>query len=244
MVAINAETIFKIGDFPITNSVIAASLPIIALAIITFIGTRKMKKRPKGLQNVLEMIVESILKLTHDVVENKKVANLVFPIVATFFIFIIVNNWAGLLPGFGTIGVYETIEGHEKLVPILRSANADLNTTIMLSILSVLTIQIVGISALGLKKYSKKFFNFSSPILFFVGILELISEFIKIISFSFRLYGNVFAGEVLLIVITLLVPYVMPIPFYGLELFVGFIQALVFTMLTLVFIKMATAEVH
>jgi F-type H+-transporting ATPase subunit a len=167
-----------------------------------------------------------------------------FPLVATFFIFIIVNNWAGLIPGFGSIGIYEMKEGHEVFVPFLRSANADLNTTIMLSLVSVIVIQIVGIGVIGLKSYTKKFFNFSSPILFFVGILELISEFIKIISFSFRLFGNVFAGEVLLIVITMLVPYILPIPFYGLELFVGFIQALVFTMLTLVFIKMATIEAH
>jgi F-type H+-transporting ATPase subunit a len=243
-ISINAETVFMIGDFPVTNSMLATSLVVIVLAIVTFLGTRKMKNRPKGLQNILEMVVESIHNLTHNVIDNKKVAKVIFPLIATFFIFIIVNNWAGLIPGFGSIGVYELKEGHEVFVPLLRSANADLNTTIMLSLLSVIVIQIIGIGVVGVKSYGKKFFNFSSPILFFVGILELISEFIKIISFSFRLFGNVFAGEVLLIVITMLVPYILPMPFYGLELFVGFIQALVFTMLTLVFIKMATIEAH
>ncbi len=243
-ISINAETIFYIGDFPVTNSLLATSLIVVVLAVVTFIGTRNMKSKPKGLQNVLEMIVESIHKLTHNVIDNNKVAKIIFPLIATFFIFIIVNNWAGLIPGFGSIGVYEMKEGHEVFVPLLRSANADLNTTIMLSLLSVIVIQIIGIAIIGPMKYSKKFFNFSSPILFFVGILELISEFIKVISFSFRLFGNVFAGEVLLVVITMLVPYILPIPFYGLELFVGFIQALVFTMLTLVFIKMATIEAH
>jgi F-type H+-transporting ATPase subunit a len=243
-ISINAETLFHIGSFPVTNSLLATSLIVIVLAIVSFFGTRNMKSNPKGLQNVLEMVVESIHKLTHNVIDNKKVAKIIFPLIATFFIFIIINNWAGLLPGFGSIGIYEMKEGHEVFVPFLRSANADLNTTIMLSLLSVIVIQIIGIAVIGPMNYSKKFFNFSSPILFFVGILELISEFIKVISFSFRLFGNVFAGEVLLIVITMLVPYILPIPFYGLELFVGFIQALVFTMLTLVFIKMATIEAH
>ena len=243
-ISINAETVFEIGGFPVTNSLLATSLFVIILAILAYLGTRQMKVRPQGLQNILEMVVESINNLTHSIIENKKVAKIMFPLVATFFIFIIVNNWAGLIPGFGSIGIYEMKEGHEVFVPFLRSANSDLNTTIMLSLVSVIVIQIVGIGVIGLKSYTKKFFNFSSPILFFVGILELISEFIKIISFSFRLFGNVFAGEVLLIVITMLVPYILPIPFYGLELFVGFIQALVFTMLTLVFIKMATIEAH
>ncbi len=243
-ISINAETLFEIGGFPITNSMLATSLFVIILAIVTFIGTRKMKSHPKGLQNALEMVVEMIHNLTHNIIDNNKVAKVVFPLIATFFIFIIANNWAGLIPGFGSIGIYEMKEGHQVLVPLLRSANADLNTTIMLALVSVIVIQVVGIGVIGLKSYSKKFFNFSSPILFFVGILELISEFIKIISFSFRLFGNVFAGEVLLIVITALVPYILPMPFYGLELFVGFIQALVFMMLTLVFIKMATVEAH
>ena len=243
-ISINAETLFNIGGFPITNSMLATSLFVIILAIVTFIGTRKMKSHPKGLQNALEMVVEMIHNLTHNIIDNNKVAKVVFPLIATFFIFIIANNWAGLIPGFGSIGIYEMKEGHQVLVPLLRSANADLNTTIMLALVSVIVIQVVGIGVIGLKSYSKKFFNFSSPILFFVGILELISEFIKIISFSFRLFGNVFAGEVLLIVITALVPYILPMPFYGLELFVGFIQALVFMMLTLVFIKMATVEAH
>jgi len=243
-ISINAETVFMIGDFPVTNSILATSLFVVILAIITYVGTRKMKSRPKGLQNILEMVVESIHNLTNSLIDNKRVAKIIFPLIATFFIFIIVNNWAGLLPGFGSIGIYEMKEGHEVFVPLFRSANADLNTTLMLSLISVIVIQIVGIGVVGLKSYSKKFFNFSSPILFFVGILELISEFIKIISFSFRLFGNVFAGEVLLLVITMLVPYILPMPFYGLELFVGFIQALVFMMLTLVFIKMAAIEAH
>ena len=100
-------------------------------------------------------------------------------------------------------------------------------------------VQVVGFRFVGLR-YLTKFFNFSNPLMFFVGILEIISELAKVLSFAFRLFGNIFAGEVLLAVITFLVPLLLPAPFYGLEIFVGFIQALVFAMLTLVFFNMAT----
>lgn len=130
----------------------------------------------------------------------------------------------------------------EKFVPLFRAATADLNTTLALAIIGMVSVQIFGLKNLGVG-YSKKFFNFSSPIMFFVGFLELISEFSKIISFGFRLYGNIFAGEVLMGVIAFLVPIIAPTPFYFLEVFVGFIQALVFTLLLTVFLTGA-AESH
>ena len=126
-------------------------------------------------------------------------------------------------------------------MPLFRGPTADLNTTIALALISVFMIQFYGFKHLGLK-YLKKFFNFSNPINAFIGILELISEFSRIISFAFRLFGNIFAGEVLLTVISFLIPFIAPLPFLGLEIFVGFIQALVFTMLSLVFISMATSH--
>jgi len=179
-----------------------------------------------------------------DVTGNRKQTYQFFPLIATIFIFIIVSNWLGLFPGFGSIGFFETVnsvsgEEHTAFVSFLRSANSDLNTTLALAMISVFATQIFGILALGVFKYGKKFINFSSPISFFVGILELIGELAKMISFSFRLFGNIFAGEVLLVVIMTLAPFIAPIPFFGLELFVGFIQALVFSMLTLVFLKVA-----
>ncbi|MBU0974821.1 F0F1 ATP synthase subunit A [Patescibacteria group bacterium] len=124
-------------------------------------------------------------------------------------------------------------------VPIFRPGTADINTTISLALISIIVTQIFGFKYLKFG-YFKKFINFSSPIMFFVGILELISEFAKIISFAFRLFGNILAGEILLVVIAFLCPIILPMPFYGLELFVGFIQALVFSLLTLVFFNMAT----
>jgi len=147
------------------------------------------------------------------------------------------------LPGIGSIGFNEIKDGHETFVPLFRSVNSDLNATLSWAIISVFLAQIFGMSSLGTFSYLKKYFDFSNPINFFVGILEIVGEIAKIISFSFRLFGNVFAGEVLLVVMTMLAPYLAPLPFYGLEIFVGFIQALVFTMLSLVFIKMAT-EAH
>ncbi|KKQ82774.1 MAG: ATP synthase subunit a [Candidatus Woesebacteria bacterium GW2011_GWA1_38_8] len=140
--------------------------------------------------------------------------------------------------------IWEYHHGEKVLVPFLRSPNASLSITIALALISVVTVQILSIKALGGKKYLGKFFNFKNPINGFVGILELISEFSKILSFSFRLFGNVFAGEVLLMVMMFLIPLIIPVPFLILEIFVGLIQALVFTMLTTIFIVVATEEHH
>lgn len=129
--------------------------------------------------------------------------------------------------------------GHTSFVPLFRGATADLNTTLAIALIAVFSVQYYGIKTLG-GSYLKKFFNFSDPIMFGVGLLEIVSEFSRIISFAFRLFGNIFAGEVLLTVIAFLMPLIAPLPFLGLELFVGFIQALVFSMLTAVFLNMAT----
>ena len=159
-----------------------------------------------------------------------------FPLVATIFVFVILSNWLEIVPGLGTIGLREG----EKLVPFIRSASADLNMTLALAVIAVFSIQIFGVISIGFVKHAKKYISLKGPIEFFVGILELISEVAKMISFSFRLFGNIFAGEVLLTVMLFLVPYLVPLPFLFLEIFVGFVQALVFSMLTLVFLKMAT----
>ena len=240
-ISISAETILNLGPLAVTNSMVATGIVLIVLSFVSFIATRKLKEVPSGLQNMLEAVVEGLYKLTDGIIRDKKLSRKVFPLIATFFIFILFNNWLGLFPGFGTIGIHEiNKEGHEVFRPILRAGTADLNTTIALGLVSVTAIQVIGISALGFVRYSRKFINFSSPVNFFVGILELISEIIKIVSFAFRLFGNVFAGEVLLTVMSVMVPFLVPMPLYIMEVFVGFIQALVFTMLTLVFIKMAT----
>ena len=157
-------------------------------------------------------------------------------------LFILLSNWLGLIPGVGTFGMEAEHHGHHVFVPFLRAPASDLNTTLAFAIISVSITNIFGIAAIGFAKHIGKFVSFKSPIAFFVGILEGVAEIAKILSFSFRLFGNVFAGEVLLVVVASLIPYIAPLPFLGLEVFVGFIQALVFSMLTLIFIKVAITQ--
>jgi len=160
------------------------------------------------------------------------------PLIATIFIFILFANWLGLFPGVGSL-LFHT---EHEVVPFFRSPASDLNFTLALALISVIAVNVIGIGARGFLHHSKKYINFKNPIYFFVGLLEIISELAKIASFSFRLFGNVFAGEVLLVSIGLIVPYVIPLPFMVMEILVGIIQAFVFSMLTLVFIAMAVAE--
>lgn len=240
-ISLKAEKIFHLGSFPITNSLIASWLAVLILIILAFLLRLQLKTIPGRFQNFFESVVEYLLNLMEEIYGSREQAKKIFPFVATFFLFILTSNWIGILPGVGSLGRYEWVpeSGHFIFLPLLRSANADLNTTLALAIISVFMTQVFGIIAAGLFKYLKRFFNFKGPIDFFAGILELMSEITKVISFSFRLFGNIFAGEVLLIVVSALVPYLAPLPFYGLELFVGLIQALVFTMLTMVFIRLA-----
>ncbi len=242
-ISIAAEPVFHIGDFAVTNSLlttfvvmlllflIAAS---VSLAPVTTVGGKKIKKVPA----LVEMFVGGFYNFLSPIL-GKRIESL-FPLLMTFFLFIIIGNWIGLLPGVGPIGFTEHTEHGELFVPLFRGPNADLSTTLALALVSVIATQFLSIKALGAAGYISKFINFKNPINFFVGILELVGEIAKVLSFSFRLFGNIFAGEVLLIVISFLVPIIMPIPFLGLEIFVGFIQALVFTMLTSVFIVVAT----
>lgn len=245
-ISIAAEKLFTLGALPITNSLLIGG--IISLLLVFFL-TRLMGRLeavPRGFQNVMEVIFENLLQMVEGVTQDKKQARQFFPLVATIFLFVLLSNWAGLLPGLGTIGLAHEHDGHATIIPFLRSTSADLNFTLALSVITVLTVQFVGIAALGMRRYLGKFFvsPFHKPygIGTLVGILELVSEIGKTISFTFRLFGNVFAGEVLLTVMLHLVPYFLPLPFLFLEIFVGFIQAVVFAMLTLVFLKMATVE--
>ncbi len=242
-----SETIFHIGSFEVRNTLITA---VMTLTVFLFIGLVLKKRKyalvPGGLQNLVEAVVGSLFDFFKGVIGDEARAKKFFPLVATIFFFVIISNWMGLLPGFGSIGFWEEHEGHEMFIPIFRSTYADVNMTLALAVISVTAVQVFGISILVFKKYAHKFFvnPLKDPIGCFVGLLELMSEFSKMISFSFRLYGNVFAGEVLLLVISFLVPYIIPLPFYGLELFVGFIQALVFSFLTTVFLTIGTTAHH
>lgn len=241
-ISLTAEKVFHIGNmFWVTNSLLTSWVVASFLIIFSIFTTRKISLVPGNLQSFAEIIVEGIWNLFQTILHDK--IKLFFPLIATYFIYIISLNWAGLLPGVGTIGIEKIEEGHKVFVPLFRAGTADLNTTLGLAIIAMLAIQYSGLKTLG-SGYIKKFLNVGNPILFFVGILELISEFSKVISFAFRLFGNIFAGEVLLTVIAFLMPIFAPVPFMGLELFVGFIQALVFSMLTTVFLSLATTKME
>ncbi|MFH1866543.1 MAG: F0F1 ATP synthase subunit A [Patescibacteria group bacterium] len=250
-ISLAAEPIFHLGSFAITNSILVALILSIFFIIITLVlHSRKLKEAPTGFQNLIEAVVEGALKFVESVTGDRQKAVKFFPLVATIFFFVLFSNWIGLLPGVGSIGINEVHNGHQVLVPFLRSASADLNATLAIAIISVLGTQIFGIVAIGFFKQTGKFlnfhflkkFNFQNITMFFVGLLELVSEVAKMISFSFRLFGNIFAGEVLLIVVAVLVPYLAPLPFIFLEIFVGLVQALVFSLLTLVFLTIATVQ--
>ena len=239
-ISLTAEKLFYVtGFYYITNSLLTSWIAIVLLITFSKIATAKLKRIPDNLQQIAEIIVDGIYNLFSSIL-NENIKKY-FPLVCTIFLYIITLNWLGLLPGVGTIGIHKWQEGHKAFVPLFRAGTADLNATLALALIAMMTIQIAGFKTLG-ANYLKKFFNFGNPINFFVGILELISEFSKIISFAFRLFGNIFAGEVLLTVIAFLIPILAPVPFMGLELFVGFIQALVFSMLTSVFLSLAISK--
>lgn len=239
-ISLAAEPIFHIGTFPVTNTLLVAWAIMLFLFALIFFVRRSFSEIPRGLQNAVEAAMDALLGFIESITLNRKQAIKFFPLIATIFFFVLFSNLVEIMPGLGTIGLREAHEGKEVIIPFIRSSSADLNVTLAIASFTMIAVQIFGIGALGAAKYARKFFNFKNPIEFFVGILELISEFAKVISFSFRLFGNIFAGEVLLTVILFLVPYFVPVPFLFLEIFVGLIQALVFSMLALVFAKMAT----
>lgn len=293
-----------LAGFTVTNTMVASWAAAMVLLLVSFLSTHSMSSVPGRLQSLIEVLIEFFLDLCSSVAGRDK-ARKFFPLVMTIFLFVVVANWMGILPGFGTIGRVESVDeikshhthsstdhdahseadwrhtkkiqvfseagglallppnsmdsemtvsqydNHEVpieegkrvgvLVPFLRSANTDVNTTLGIALIAMIMVHGWGFQTLGLTAHMSKFVNFKGgPIGMFVGILEAISEIARVISFTFRLFGNVFAGEVLLVAIAFLLPVVGIIPFLGLELFVGLIQAFIFSMLTLVFATMAT----
>lgn len=245
-ISLAAEKLFEIRGFPVTNTLLVSSAIVAGLTSLSFIVNSKISAIPGKLQNFIELIFDKLLDFMDSVTGKRDDSIRFFPIIATIFFLVLLSNLIEIMPGLGTIGLVEIKEGHRVIIPFLRSSSADLNFTLAIAIIAVLSIQILGVASLGFFKYWKKFFfpPWESPYVVgtFIGILELVAEIAKMISFSFRLFGNIFAGEVLLTVTLFLVPYLVPLPFLFLEVFVGFIQAVVFSMLTLVFIKVATSN--
>ena len=245
-ISIKAEPIFHIGSFAVTNSYLLSVIVVGIFVSLAFWLRKNLAMIPGKLQSIFELLMDEILKLMDTILGSRRLSEQYFPLIATIFLFVMLSNWLGLLPGTGSLGlrheIFEHGVGHSALIPILRAPTSDLNFTIALAIIAVFSVNLLGAMAVGMRSHAGKFFNFKNPIYTFVGLLELISEFVKIISFSFRLFGNVFAGEVLLIIIGFLGPYFLPLPFLFLEVFVGFIQAFIFAMLTLVFVGMSVSH--
>jgi F-type H+-transporting ATPase subunit a len=235
--------LFHIGDFVVTNTFVTALTVSVLLIIFAFFVGRSLKIKPSGLQAVLELLITYPYDFVRETLGNDKLAEKIYPLIMTIFLFVLAVNWFGLLPFVASVGITEIVHGVNKFIPIFYPGATDLNMTLALALIAFFAIEIAGIATLGGIKYAKKFISFKSPMAFMVGLIELVSELVRLVSFSFRLFGNIFAGKVLVLVIMLFVPYVLPVPFLAFETFVGFIQAAIFAMLTLFFTKIAI-EMH
>jgi F-type H+-transporting ATPase subunit a len=245
----HAEEIARPFGFPITNSMVVTWIVALGLIIFAQVATRNMKEVPSGAQNFWEWMVESLHDFLDGIIGHHLVHR-TFWFFATVFIFILFSNWAGLIPGLGTVGWKTTFpDGHTELTPWFRGANADLNMTLAMALIFfacwiVWAIREVGPVGFLLHLFAPKgettgFLKVLMVVVFFaVGFLEVFSILFRPVSLSFRLYGNIFAGENMLEAMSRLVPHfgwLLPIPFYFMELLVGFVQALVFMLLTAVF---------
>ncbi len=235
-VVLKAEEVFNVFGFPVTNSLLMTWVTVALLLLFAFLFRNSLKMIPGKLQAGVEWLFEGVLNYMAETLENEKLARRFFPLIMTIFLFVFLANELAFLPGVGSVLVND--------IPLFRAPAADLNMTLALAIIAFFTIEITGVVILGFFKYAGKYVNFKSPVDFVVGIIELLSNIGRLISFSFRLFGNIFAGEVMIAVAAFFLAYLLPVPLMAFEVFVGFIQAVVFSMLTLFFIKIAIAEPH
>jgi F-type H+-transporting ATPase subunit a len=256
-IAVPVDTLFTIGGFPVTNTLIITWVTIFILLGLLSAAVRHPKLVPGPVQNFVEWAVELVLNLCEDVA-GKENGRRFFPWVATIFFFVLFANWWEVIPGVETLGSLGNpdIPGCQNVHPVagiflfgatsncirpwLRPPSTDLNLTIAIAVTSVVVTQIYGFRRLGVLTHVGKYLNFrEGPLGILIGLLEFVLEMIRVVSFSFRLFGNLFAGDVLLLVMGFLIPVIASTPFYFLEVFVGFIQAFVFAMLTLVFMTLS-----
>jgi F-type H+-transporting ATPase subunit a len=246
-VALSAEQLGTLWGIPLTNTLIMSWIVMLLLFTVAILVRRKLSLIPGKLQTFVEILFSFVYEFIETTLENKTWARRFFPLLLTLFMFIALANLIEFTPGIGSI-TFHNAEG--ETVPLLRSMNTDLNVTLALTFIVMFASELSGIFALGLWRYAGKFINFSGHsiseriINFVVGLIELVSELSRFISFSFRLFGNIFAGEVLIAVVSFFVPYILPAPVMAFEMFVGIVQGAVFALLTLFFVKMAIAEPH
>lgn len=233
------EILFHIGPVNFTNTLLFTLFVDILIIVGSYFVAKNIQRIPNLFQNGVEMVIQTSYETVESIAGNK--ASKIFPYFMGFFIFILISNWMALLPGVGTIGFFENHEGHKTLMPLLRGSTSDINTTFGLALVSVVATHILSIKTLGIAEYLTRYFSIN-PINLFIGFLEIISEITKIISLSFRLFGNIFAGEVVLHTVSSLFAFIFPLPFLFLEVIVGLVQALVFAMLTMAFMAILTTS--
>lgn len=284
MAAFAPDVITQLGPLPITNTLLHTLVVDAVLIFLALHVSKNITKIPKGVQNIMEPVIEGMYNLTESIATSKNATTRIFPYIMTFFLFIFTANFTGLLPGVGTIGFFEKGAAHSQiinkayatesaapkdgsghetpaatektdehrlkavpaepiLIPLLRGATSDINVTLALAIISVVATHMLSIQVTGIKDYLGRYFSLN-PINLYVGLLELVAEVTKIISLSFRLFGNIFAGEIALHTISKLVAFIAPLPFLLLESIVSVVQALVFSVLTLVFMAVLTTPHH
>ncbi len=258
--SLTAEPIFNIGNFTVTNSLLNSWIVVFVIVVLSLIIKRNIKMIPGKLQNAMEAIIESFLDFFDSITGSREKSLKFFPFVFAFFTFILLSNWTGLLPGIGSIGRVENEGGYYVFIPYFRGGTADLNSTLALAIIGVVASHIIGIISIGAWHYLNKFINFKAfleipkkikedktvimvnPVKAVASLLEVVTEIAKVVSLSFRLFGNIFAGEVLLASMAAILAFGLPIPFMFLEVLVGFVQALVFALLILSYLVMSTEK--
>ncbi|HWB33978.1 MAG TPA: F0F1 ATP synthase subunit A [Candidatus Paceibacterota bacterium] len=240
-ITLASERLFTVWGIPVTNTIVAMWVVIAALLVAAFIIGRNLSLVPSRVQSALEMAYEYVYGYVHDTLGSDTLARRYFPLIATIFLFIFTVNLIEFSPLFGPL----TVAGQDGSVPLFHVVSSDLNTTLTLAIIAFLVVEISGILTLGVLKYGSKFVNFRGGAMgFVIGLLEIIGNLARLVSLSFRLFGAIFAGETLVLVIEFFAPYVAPVPLMAFELFIGFLQAAIFAILTLAYIKLALEEPH
>jgi F-type H+-transporting ATPase subunit a len=241
-VHISPDTLFYIAGFPITNTVIATLLTDIVIVILAFVAGKDVSLNPRNAQNTAEVVVDYFREIAESIAGER--ALLIYPWIVSFFLFIVISNLLAQIPGFESIKFHSLTSGRHE-VSFLRAATSDLNLTLALAVTSVFATHYLSVKYKGIRGYIKKFITFKMfPIFFFVGILEFVNELAKFISFSFRLFGNIFAGEKVMATMYGLCPFGLPILFMAIEFMVAVIQAIVFAMLTMGFMHIMTEKSH
>jgi len=234
-ISLAPEILFNLGPLPVTNTLFWSFVLSLVIIIGTFFIRFSLKTIPGRWQILFELLIEEGMKFIESIMKNKEKARKVFPLVFTMFIFILFANLVTFIPGQAAVSLQTA---HGEVSPF-RAVMADYGMVLVLTAISIVTIQMVTIFTYGPFGYLKKFINLKSPLAFVLGLMDLIGELSKILSLSFRLFGNIFAGEVLGLVMLFLAPFILPLPFAMLGLITAVIQAFVFSLLTLIFISMA-----